>query len=98
MGKVGGYIDGGIDGKHVLQAEGGGDFPQLHSRDREAYFTLHFILISRTTAWENTLSQTHSHIQTNNSNNVCQILPNPHTSARSCKQLGFLHVNVDKCT
>lgn len=24
MGKVGGYIDGGIDGKHVLQAEGGG--------------------------------------------------------------------------
>lgn len=27
MGKVGGYIDGGIDGKHVLQAEGGGGFP-----------------------------------------------------------------------
>ena len=53
------------------------DFPQLHSRDRKAYFTLHFILISRTTAWENTLAQ---HTHTNKHLlNIFQIWANTHT-------------------
>lgn len=60
MGNVGGYMDGGIGGKH-LQCVERGDFPLLLSRDRKAYFTLHFTLIPRTTAQKHTLIYIHTH-------------------------------------